>query len=148
MSMILIWYDSSLLSSFTDHLIACCLILWQNVGLVCLCVCLCVCLYVCPPSSLSSSPLPVCQPLLFWSQRGWNHNNLYTIGTGFPLQYKFWVPNQTKKTREQKPNSWTSNFDEVSGHNLESYQTWGFCLQSLHYKPVSRGGGEGVSKIH
>jgi hypothetical protein len=27
-----------------------------------------------------------------------------------------------------KPNSWTYNFVEVSGHNLESSQTWGFCV--------------------
>ncbi len=47
-----------------------------------------------------------------------------------------------------KPNSWTDNFVEVSGHNRESSQTWGFCIQCLHYKPVSnhfcsRGGGGG-----
>ncbi len=36
-----------------------------------------------------------------------------------------------------KPNSWTYNFIEVSGHNLESSQTWGFRIQCLHYKPVS-----------
>ncbi len=38
------------------------------------------------------------------------------------------------------------NFVEVSLHNLESYQTWGLCIQ--HYKPFSnhfcsRGGGGG-----
>ncbi len=31
----------------------------------------------------------------------------------------------------QKPNSWTYNFVEVSGHNLESSQTWGFCMNVL-----------------
>ncbi len=36
-----------------------------------------------------------------------------------------------------KPNSWTYNFVEVSGHNFESSQTWGFPIQCLHYKPVS-----------
>ncbi len=36
-----------------------------------------------------------------------------------------------------KPNSWTYNFVEVSGQNLESAQTWGFNIQFLHYKPVS-----------
>ncbi len=36
-----------------------------------------------------------------------------------------------------KPHSWTYNFAEVSGNNLESSQTWGFCIQCLHYKPVS-----------
>jgi hypothetical protein len=35
-----------------------------------------------------------------------------------------------------KPNSWTYNFVEVSGHNLESSQTWDFRIQCLHYKPV------------
>jgi hypothetical protein len=28
----------------------------------------------------------------------------------------------------KKPNSWTYNFAEVSGHDLESSQTWGFCM--------------------
>ncbi len=33
-----------------------------------------------------------------------------------------------------KPNSWKYNFVEVSGHNIESSQTWGFCIQyTLHY---------------
>ncbi len=43
--------------------------------------------------------------------------------------------------REQKPNSWTYNFVEVSGHNLESSQTWGFPIQCLPgwVKSVSRG---------
>ncbi len=31
----------------------------------------------------------------------------------------------------QKPNSWTCNFVEVSRHNLESSQTWGFCMDFL-----------------
>jgi hypothetical protein len=32
--------------------------------------------------------------------------------------------------RVEKPNSWTSNFIEVSWNNLESSQTWGFCMVS------------------
>ncbi len=50
----------------------------------------------------------------------------------------------------QNPNSWTYNFVEVSGHNLESFQTWGFHKQYLHYKPVSNnfcGGGGGVKSV-
>ncbi len=38
------------------------------------------------------------------------------------------------------PNSWmycVFNIVDVSGHNLESSQTWGFQIQCLHYKPVS-----------
>ncbi len=41
-----------------------------------------------------------------------------------------------------------NNLVEVSGHNLESSQTWGFPIQSLHYKPLQttfskgRGGEE------
>jgi hypothetical protein len=38
---------------------------------------------------------------------------------------------------DQKPNSWTCNFVEVSGKNLESSQTWDFRIQCLHYKAVS-----------
>jgi hypothetical protein len=44
---------------------------------------------------------------------------------------------KTKAWRQLKPNSCTCNFVEVSGHNLESPQTWGFRIQCLHYKPVS-----------
>ncbi len=52
----------------------------------------------------------------------------------------------------QKLNSWTNNFVEVSWHNLESSQTWGFHTQCLHYKPVSnttfaRGGGGGGKSV-
>ncbi len=36
-----------------------------------------------------------------------------------------------------KPNSWTYDFVEVSGHNTERSQTLGFFIQYLHYKPVS-----------
>ncbi len=48
----------------------------------------------------------------------------------------------------RKRNSWTYNFAAVSGHKLESSQTWGSRWQWLHYKPVSnhfcsRGKGEG-----
>ncbi len=46
-----------------------------------------------------------------------------------------------------KPTSWTYDFVKVSGHNIESSQTWGFRIQYLHYKPVSttiaHGGGGG-----
>jgi hypothetical protein len=33
-----------------------------------------------------------------------------------------------------KPNSWTYSFFEVSGHNLESSQTWGFCMDFLNHR--------------
>ncbi len=33
----------------------------------------------------------------------------------------------------QKPNSWTYNFVEVSGYNLESSQSWGFCMDFLQH---------------
>ncbi len=53
----------------------------------------------------------------------------------------------------QKLNSWTNNFVQVSWHNLESSQTWGFHKQCLHYKPVSNttfaqggGGGKSISR--
>ncbi len=36
-----------------------------------------------------------------------------------------------------KPNSWTYNFVNVSGHNVESSQTWGFRMQCLYYTPFS-----------
>jgi hypothetical protein len=40
----------------------------------------------------------------------------------------------SKPKRVQKPNSWTYNFVEVSGHNLESSRTWGFCLDFLNQR--------------
>ncbi len=42
-----------------------------------------------------------------------------------------------------KPNLWMDNFVEVSGHNLDSCQTWDFLIQCFHYKPVSKGVGGG-----
>ncbi len=33
-----------------------------------------------------------------------------------------------------KPNSWTYNCAEVSGHTLESSQTWGFCMDFLNHR--------------
>ncbi len=36
-----------------------------------------------------------------------------------------------------KPNSWTYNFVEVSGHNLESSQTWGSCMDFLKHRDGS-----------
>ncbi len=39
----------------------------------------------------------------------------------------------------QKPNSWTYNFVEVSGHNLESSQVWGFSIHFLNQR--ERGSG-------
>jgi hypothetical protein len=33
-----------------------------------------------------------------------------------------------------KPNSWTYNFVEFSGHNLESSQTWDFCMDFLNHR--------------
>ncbi len=50
-----------------------------------------------------------------------------------------------------KPNSWTYNFVEVSGHNLESSQTWGFRIQMFtfqpSFKPLLLGGGGGVKSV-
>jgi hypothetical protein len=33
-----------------------------------------------------------------------------------------------------KPNSWTFNFVEVSGHNFVRSQTWGFCMDFLNHR--------------
>jgi hypothetical protein len=38
------------------------------------------------------------------------------------------------KQPPQKPNSWMDNFVEVSGHNLESSQTWGFCMDLSNHR--------------
>ncbi len=32
------------------------------------------------------------------------------------------------------PHSWTYNFAEISRQNLESYQTWGFCMDFLNHR--------------
>ncbi len=57
-------------------------------------------------------------------------------------------------SRCPKLNSLKYSFVEVSGHNLENSQTWGFHVQCLHNKPVSNhfwpgvgGGGWGVKSI-
>jgi hypothetical protein len=33
-----------------------------------------------------------------------------------------------------KPNSWTYNFIEVSGHNIQSSQTWGVCMDFIYHR--------------
>ncbi len=43
----------------------------------------------------------------------------------------------SSKKSDLKSNSWKYNFVEISGHNLESSQTWCFRTQCLHYKVVS-----------
>ncbi len=43
-----------------------------------------------------------------------------------------WTPvGSCQSPPDQKPNSWTYNFVEVSGYNLGS--SWGFRIQCLHY---------------
>ncbi len=41
---------------------------------------------------------------------------------------------QLRRIHLLKPNSWTYNFIEVSWHNLESSQTWGFCMDFLNQR--------------
>ncbi len=40
-------------------------------------------------------------------------------------------------TKPEAPNSWTYNFVDNSGHNLESSQTWGFFMDFLHHREGS-----------
>ena len=69
------------------------------------------------------------------------------------VTHKSWFSSIEKKQSHNrifhllKPNSWTYNFVEVSGHNFESSQTWGFRIQRLHYKPVSEHFCSGEIKI-
>ncbi len=74
----------------------------------------------------------------------------------FPFQgVNVFEASVTKENRRGvlKPNSWTYNFVEVSGHNLDSSQTWSYRIQCLHYQPVSNhfcsrdGGGGGVKSV-
>ncbi len=44
-----------------------------------------------------------------------------------------------------KPNSWKYNFVEVSGHNPESFQTWGFCMGTGYGFPSGVNSKEGNS---
>ncbi len=46
----------------------------------------------------------------------------------------FLTVSDTCALAEQKPNSWTFNFIEVSGHNLESSQTYGFCMDFWNHR--------------
>jgi hypothetical protein len=57
-------------------------------------------------------------------------------GNGHFLVYTY-TPSWRKNLPGLKPKSWTYNFLEVSGHNIDSSQTWGFRTQCLHYKPVT-----------
>ncbi len=56
-------------------------------------------------------------------------------------------------TPHEKPNSWAYNFIEVSGHNLESSQTWGFSILYNVYitnqfqATFAHGGREGVKSV-
>ncbi len=43
-------------------------------------------------------------------------------------------PSFDNKDTVLKPNSLTYNFVEVSTHNLETSQTWGFCMDFLNHK--------------
>ncbi len=52
----------------------------------------------------------------------------------FPLSLKHWSPLLYSTVPVQKPNSWTNHFVEVSGHNLESSQTCGFCIDVLNHR--------------
>ncbi len=105
----------------------------------------------CPFCSKSAKIRPqICQaPLLFiwfWLMRPINR----PIGNSDCVPPNSLADN-TQCTASQcnlKLNSWTYNFVEVSGHNLESYQTWGFHIKCLPYKPIEnhfcsggRGGG-------
>ncbi len=99
--------------------------------------------------------LPKKIKLLFWCLM-YIKTYLYSLANLEPISLAIMseAVSQVLRTRlrgnlsgiEQKPNSWTFNFVEVSVHNLESSQTWGFRIQCFHYKPVpnhffSRGGG-------
>ncbi len=74
--------------------------------------------------------------------------------TSYPLSKKgpMWCPPISPTPLRLKPNSWTYDFVEVSGHNLESSQTWGFrILYSVYNKnqfqtTFARGGG-GVQSV-
>jgi hypothetical protein len=45
----------------------------------------------------------------------------------------------TKQSIFQKPHSWTYNFVEVPGHNLESSQIWSFCMDFLNHRELRYG---------
>ncbi len=53
----------------------------------------------------------------------------------FPsMKHRTHPPAAYSTSSVQKPNSWTYNFLEVSGHNLESSQTWGTCMDFLNHR--------------
>jgi hypothetical protein len=55
------------------------------------------------------------------------------------LDYLSVLPDTRMLPTTWKPNSWTYNFVDFSGHNLESAQTWVFRIQCLHYSTNQRG---------
>jgi hypothetical protein len=53
----------------------------------------------------------------------------------YMVRYLVMSSSTDKKWRgPPKRNSWMYNFVEVSGHNLESSQTWGFCMDFLNHR--------------
>ncbi len=56
---------------------------------------------------------------------------IFSLGIYFSSRFWYEI---IHNMRNQKPNSWTYNFIEVSGHNLESSQTWGFCMDFLNQR--------------
>ncbi len=61
-----------------------------------------------------------------------NHSPFVRICPSFFLHW--YIPGYLVSSAfKQKPTSWTYNFVEVSGHNLESSQTWYFCMDFLNH---------------
>jgi hypothetical protein len=69
----------------------------------------------------------------FWngSTRKWSQSITST-------RYLLYAASQTDLGRDVvsvlKPNSWTNNFVEVFGPNLESSQTWGLCIDFVKHR--------------
>ncbi len=58
--------------------------------------------------------------------------NVFCVHTSVKEERKY-IFAESRDVSQQKQNSWTDNFVEVSGQNLESSQTWGLRIQYLHF---------------
>ncbi len=80
-----------------------------------------------------------CRPSTAWPRGAWRRPR--PSSTTWILQ---WTPAKERyiQLHDRRWNSWKYNFVEVSGHNLEISQTWGFnhcfCLSTKFYKLKTR----------
>ncbi len=97
-----------------------------------------------------------------WVPLSWPHSPSFSQSTSPTTSYRYTHNTHTTRSiqvtdpctliRIQMLNSWTQSFMKVSGHNLESSQTWSFAAYTMFtlqtsFKHFCRGGGGGGRKM-